>query len=39
MPVSTYRESERISSERNTMIRSAEAVISVIPVVANSTNG
>ena len=38
-PVSTYRDSDRISSARNAMIRSAETANSVIPAVANSSSG
>src|SRR5829696_7727810 len=38
-PVSTYRDSDRISSARNAMIRSAETANNVIPAVANSSNG
>jgi hypothetical protein len=38
-PVSTYRDRERISSARNAMIRSAETANSVIPAVANNSNG
>ena len=38
-PVRTYSESDRISSARNTMMRSAAAVMSVMPDSANSMSG
>src|SRR5262245_28386428 len=38
-PVSTYRDSERISSARNAVTRSAETANSVIPDAANSMSG
>src|SRR3970040_2381357 len=37
-PVRTYSDSDRISSARNTRMRSAAAAISVMPAVANSTS-
>ena len=39
IPVKTYRDSDRISRDRNTRMRSAAAVINVIPAVANRTSG